>query len=72
LEISKLFFGGSGFRLFTQVNWPRLWKERLGMSITTYGVGGAGFSSLQGKSCNRQVGTKQEYFELLHSLGLQP
>ncbi|WP_339880194.1 SGNH/GDSL hydrolase family protein [uncultured Algoriphagus sp.] len=32
-----------------------MWKERLGMSITNYGVGGAGFSSLQGKSLQQQV-----------------
>ncbi|MBN3519271.1 SGNH/GDSL hydrolase family protein [Algoriphagus lutimaris] len=32
-----------------------LWKERLGMSVTNYGVGGAGFSSLQGKSLQQQI-----------------
>jgi lysophospholipase L1-like esterase len=32
-----------------------MWRERLGMSVTTYGVGGAGFSSLQGKSLQQQV-----------------
>jgi hypothetical protein len=32
-----------------------MWKERLGMKITSFGVGGAGFSSLQGKSLQQQV-----------------
>ncbi|SFB08395.1 SGNH/GDSL hydrolase family protein [Algoriphagus aquimarinus] len=32
-----------------------MWKEQLGMRITNYGVGGAGFSSLQGKSLQQQV-----------------
>ena len=32
-----------------------MWKEHLGMNVTNYGVGGAGFSSLQGKSLQQQV-----------------
>jgi hypothetical protein len=32
-----------------------LWKKYLGMTVTNFGVSGAGFSSLQGKSLQRQV-----------------
>lgn len=33
----------------------KIWKERLGVSVTDYGVGGAGFSSLQGHTMQQQV-----------------
>lgn len=32
-----------------------IWRERLGVSVTDYGVGGAGFSSLQGHTLQQQV-----------------
>lgn len=32
-----------------------IWREKLGLDITDYGVGGAGFSSLQGTSIQQQV-----------------
>lgn len=32
-----------------------IWKYTLAMEITNYGVGGAGFSSLQGKSMQQQI-----------------
>lgn len=32
-----------------------IWKKMLGVTVTTYGVGGAGFSSLQGTSIQQQV-----------------
>lgn len=32
-----------------------IWKANLGVTVTNYGVGGAGFSSLQGKSIQTQV-----------------
>ena len=33
----------------------QIWADRLGADVITYGVGGAGFSSLQGHSIQRQV-----------------
>src|SRR5690606_3838572 len=32
-----------------------MWEKYLGMTITNYGVPGAGFSSLQGKSIQKQI-----------------
>jgi lysophospholipase L1-like esterase len=52
---SVAVFGGSVSVIPSSDSAKMMWKERLGMRITNYGVGGAGFSSLQGKSIQRQV-----------------
>jgi len=52
---SVAVFGGSVSVIPPSEVAKGLWKERLGMSVTNYGVGGAGFSSLQGKSLQQQV-----------------
>ncbi|SIN74021.1 SGNH/GDSL hydrolase family protein [Algoriphagus halophilus] len=52
---SVAVFGGSVSVIPPSEVAKDLWKERLGMSVTNYGVGGAGFSSLQGKSLQQQV-----------------
>lgn len=52
---SVAVFGGSVSVIPPSDSAKTMWKERLGMSITNYGVGGAGFSSLQGKSLQQQV-----------------
>lgn len=52
---SVAVFGGSVSVIPPSDSAKILWKERLGMKITNYGVPGAGFSSLQGKSLQQQV-----------------
>jgi lysophospholipase L1-like esterase len=52
---SVAVFGGSVSVIPESENAKIMWKERLGMSVTNFGVGGAGFSSLQGKSLQQQV-----------------
>lgn len=52
---SVAVFGGSVSVIPPSDSAKILWKERLAMSITNYGVPGAGFSSLQGKSLQKQV-----------------
>jgi len=52
---SVAVFGGSVSVIPPSEAAKDMWKERLGMSITNYGVPGAGFSSLQGKSLQEQV-----------------
>jgi lysophospholipase L1-like esterase len=52
---SVAVFGGSVSVIPASDSAKILWKEYLGMNITNYGVGGAGFSSLQGKSLQQQV-----------------
>ena len=52
---SVAVFGGSVSVIPASDSAKNMWKERLGMSITNFGVGGAGFSSLQGKSLQQQV-----------------
>ncbi|HSF53255.1 MAG TPA: SGNH/GDSL hydrolase family protein [Algoriphagus sp.] len=52
---SVAVFGGSVSVIPASDSAKNMWKERLGVSITNYGVGGAGFSSLQGKSLQQQV-----------------
>lgn len=52
---SVAVFGGSVSVIPESDSAKILWKERLGMTITNYGVPGAGFSSLQGKSMQEQV-----------------
>ncbi len=52
---SVAVFGGSVSVIPDSDIAKRMWEERLGMQITNYGVGGAGFSSLQGKSLQQQV-----------------
>ncbi|WP_373398427.1 SGNH/GDSL hydrolase family protein [Algoriphagus halophilus] len=52
---SVAVFGGSVSVIPPSEVAKDLWKERLGMSVTNYGVGGAGFSSLQGKSLKQQI-----------------
>lgn len=48
-------FGGSVSVIPPSETAKTMWKESLGMKITNFGVGGAGFSSLQGKSLQQQV-----------------
>ncbi len=52
---SVAVFGGSVSVIPSSDKAKEMWKEHLGMTITNYGVGGAGFSSLQGKSLQKQV-----------------
>ena len=52
---SVAVFGGSVSVIPASDSAKNMWKERLGMNVTNYGVGGAGFSSLQGKSLPQQV-----------------
>jgi len=52
---SVAVFGGSVSVIPASDSAKILWKQYLGMTITNYGVGGAGFSSLQGKSLQQQV-----------------
>lgn len=48
-------FGGSVSVIPPSDSAKILWKRYLGMTVTNYGVPGAGFSSLQGKSVQQQV-----------------
>ena len=48
-------FGGSVSVIPPSDQAKALWEKHLGMAITNYGVPGAGFSSLQGKSMQQQV-----------------
>lgn len=52
---SVAVFGGSVSVIPSSEAAKSMWKESLGMTVTNYGVGGAGFSSLQGKSLQQQV-----------------
>jgi len=52
---SVAVFGGSVSVIPASDSAKILWKRYLGMTVTNYGVGGAGFSSLQGKSLQQQV-----------------
>ncbi|RAI85793.1 SGNH/GDSL hydrolase family protein [Algoriphagus yeomjeoni] len=52
---SVAVFGGSVSVIPESDIAKNMWKEKLGMTVTNYGVGGAGFSSLQGKSLQEQV-----------------
>lgn len=52
---SVAVFGGSVSVIPPSDSAKVQWEQQLGMTITNYGVPGAGFSSLQGKSLQRQV-----------------
>ena len=52
---SVAVFGGSVSVIPASNIAKNMWKEKLGMRVTNFGVGGAGFSSLQGKSLQQQV-----------------
>ena len=52
---SVAVFGGSVSVIPPSEQAKDQWKNKLGMTITNYGVPGAGFSSLQGKSLQQQV-----------------
>ena len=52
---SVAVFGGSVSVIPASDSAKILWEKYLGMTITNYGVSGAGFSSLQGKSLQQQV-----------------
>lgn len=52
---SVAVFGGSVSVIPASDSAKVMWKKHLGLSITNYGVSGAGFSSLQGKSLQQQV-----------------
>ena len=54
-EKTVAVFGGSVSVIHPSEAAKGLWEEHLGMSITNFGVPGAGFSSLQGKSMQQQV-----------------
>jgi lysophospholipase L1-like esterase len=48
-------FGGSVSVIPESESAKNMWRNYLGMAVTTYGVSGAGFSSLQGTSMQQQV-----------------
>ena len=52
---SVAIFGGSVSVIPESDSAKNLWEKHLGLTITNYGVPGAGFSSLQGKSMQQQV-----------------
>lgn len=52
---SVAVFGGSVSVIAASDSAKILWEKYLGMTVTNYGVPGAGFSSLQGKSLQKQV-----------------
>src|SRR5665213_1056667 len=52
---SVAVFGGSVSVIPVSDSAKVLWKRCLGMTVTNFGVSGAGFSSLQGKSLQQQV-----------------
>lgn len=52
---SVAVFGGSVSVIPVSDSAKILWTRCLGMAVTNYGVSGAGFSSLQGKSLQQQV-----------------
>lgn len=52
---SVAVFGGSVSVIPESDSAKILWEKYLGMTITNYGIPGAGFSSLQGKSMQQQV-----------------
>ena len=52
---SVAVFGGSVSVIPVSDSAKVFWREYLGMTIKNYGVSGAGFSSLQGKSLQQQV-----------------
>ena len=52
---SVAVFGGSVSVIPESDSAKVMWQRCLGMTITNFGVGGAGFSSLQGKSIQQQV-----------------
>lgn len=60
---SVAVFGGSVSVIPASDSAKILWEEYLGMTITNYGVPGAGFSSLQGKSMQQQV-DEAEIFDI--------
>lgn len=52
---SVAVFGGSIPVIPESESAKALWKKHLGMTVTNFGISGAGFSSLQGKSLQQQV-----------------
>jgi len=52
---SVAVFGGSVSVIPASDSAKVLWRRFLGMTVTNFGVSGAGFSSLQGKSLQQQV-----------------
>lgn len=52
---SVAVFGGSVSVIPVSDSAKNLWKKYLAMTVTNFGVSGAGFSSLQGKSLQQQV-----------------
>ena len=52
---SVAVFGGSVSVIPVSDSAKNLWRKYLGMRVTDFGVSGAGFSSLQGKSLQQQV-----------------
>lgn len=52
---SVAVFGGSVSVIPVSDSAKNMWRKYLGMKVTDFGVSGAGFSSLQGKSLQQQV-----------------
>jgi lysophospholipase L1-like esterase len=52
---SVAVFGGSVSIIPESDSAKDMWKNNLGVTVMDYGVGGAGFSSLQGRSLQQQV-----------------
>lgn len=48
-------FGGSVSVIPASESAKNMWRKYLGMTVTNYGIRGAGFSSLQGKSLQQQI-----------------
>lgn len=61
---SVAVFGGSVSIIPESDSAKILWKKHLGMAITNYGVGGAGFSSLQGKKTIQQQVDEAGVFDI--------
>jgi hypothetical protein len=61
---SVAVFGGSVSVIPASDNAKILWERHLGMTITNYGVGGAGFSSLQGKKNIQQQVDEAGVFDI--------
>jgi lysophospholipase L1-like esterase len=61
---SVAVFGGSVSVIPASDSAKILWEKHLGMTITNYGVGGAGFSSLQGKKTIQQQVDEAGVFDI--------
>ncbi len=63
-ELRIAVFGGS-LSVFPESRVAKaMWEEKLGAKVTDFGVGGAGFSKLQGRSLQGQVDQAVEPFDI--------